>query len=82
MGIVFFNELCYVIDRYSAHLIAKNPQIGSKTLKSLYTLRFTILYATVHVRLDRPYVTVNTSVFLVINNSAFLPGVICLDIAS
>ena len=58
-----FDELYYVIDRNSAHLIAKNPQVGSKTLKSLYTLRFTIFYATVHVRLDRPYVTVHTSFF-------------------
>ena len=29
-----FDELCYVIDRNSAHLIAKNSQTGSKTLKS------------------------------------------------
>ena len=58
-----FDDLCYVIDRNSAYLMAQNPQIGSKTLKSLYTLRFTIFYVTVHVRVDRPYVTVHTSIF-------------------
>ena len=63
-GYRIFDELCYVIERNSAHLIAKNPQIGNKKLKSLYTLRFTIFYVTIHVRLDRPYATDDTLMFV------------------
>ena len=63
-----------MICRNSTHLIDNNTQIDSKTSNSLYKLQSTTFYITVDVRLDIPHVTVNPSIFLIINNSAFLPG--------
>ena len=64
-GYSSFGKSRYVISRNSTHLIGNNPQTDIKTLESFYTLRSTTFYATVHVRLDRPYVdwTDRTSIF-------------------
>ena len=54
--------------------------LGTRDMFACWVPRFTTFCVTFHVRLDRPYVT--TSIFLVINNSAFPQDVICLDVAS
>ena len=62
-GYCSFCKSRYVISRNSTHSIVNNPQTDIKTLESFYPWRSMTFYATVHVRLDRPCVTVHTSIF-------------------